>query len=50
MKRVELIKAIEGFGCVLIRHGARHDWYRYTESIISRQNQEQANAAQYSYY
>jgi hypothetical protein len=19
---------IEGFGCALIRHGAKHDWYR----------------------
>ena len=27
MKRRDLIKSIEGFGCVLIRHGARHDWY-----------------------
>src|SRR3954454_6888344 len=28
MKRLDLIKAIEGFGCVLIRHGAKHDWYQ----------------------
>lgn len=28
MKRVDLIKVIEGLGCVLIRHGKRHDWYR----------------------
>jgi len=28
MKRVDLIKTIEAFGCVLIRHGAKHDWYR----------------------
>jgi mRNA interferase HicA len=28
MKRVKLIKTIEGFGCVLIRHGAKHDWYQ----------------------
>lgn len=28
MKRVELVKTVEGFGCVLIRHGAKHDWYR----------------------
>lgn len=28
MKRVDLINAIEGFGCVLIRHGGKHDWYR----------------------
>ena len=28
MKRVDLIKALEGPGCVLERHGAKHDWYR----------------------
>ncbi len=28
MKRVDLIRTIEGFGCELVRHGAKHDWYR----------------------
>ncbi len=28
MKRVNLVKVIEGLGCVLIRHGGKHDWYR----------------------
>ena len=28
MKRVDLIRAIELAGCVLIRHGGKHDWYR----------------------
>jgi mRNA interferase HicA len=28
MKRVDLIKAIEEFGCELVRHGGKHDWYR----------------------
>jgi mRNA interferase HicA len=28
MKRVDLIKSIEVSGCVLVRHGGRHDWYR----------------------
>ncbi len=27
MKRRDLIKAIEGLGCVLVRHGGKHDWY-----------------------
>jgi len=27
MKRRQLIRRLEDFGCVLIRHGARHDWY-----------------------
>ena len=28
MKRVDLIRTIEGGGCVLVRHGGKHDWYR----------------------
>jgi predicted RNA binding protein YcfA (HicA-like mRNA interferase family) len=28
MKRVDLIRAIQALGCVLERHGGRHDWYR----------------------
>jgi len=28
MKRVDLIRSIEGFGCILVRHGGSHDWYR----------------------
>jgi predicted RNA binding protein YcfA (HicA-like mRNA interferase family) len=28
VKRLDLIKAIEEAGCVLVRHGAKHDWYR----------------------
>jgi mRNA interferase HicA len=36
MKRVDLIRAIEQFGCVLIRHGAQHDWYRNPSTGISQ--------------
>ena len=28
MKRLDLIRAIEGFGCEFVRHGGKHDWYR----------------------
>ena len=28
MKRTDLIRTIEGFGCVFVRHGGKHDWYR----------------------
>jgi len=28
MKRVDLIRVLEAEGCVLIRHGGRHDWYQ----------------------
>ena len=27
MKRRDLIKRLEELGCVLIRHGGKHDWY-----------------------
>ena len=27
MKRRDLVKALEKAGCVLTRHGGRHDWY-----------------------
>jgi len=36
MKRVDLIEEIEGFGCVLIRNGAKHDWYRNPDTGISQ--------------
>ena len=28
MKRIDLIRAIEGCGCEFVRHGGKHDWYR----------------------
>jgi len=36
MKRIDLIKTIEGLGCILIRHGAKHDWYRNPATGISQ--------------
>jgi mRNA interferase HicA len=36
VKRVALIKTIESLGCVLIRHGAKHDWYRNLATGISQ--------------
>lgn len=36
MKRVELIRTIEGFGCVLVRRGGKHDWYRNPVTGISQ--------------
>lgn len=36
MKRIDLIKAIEGLGCLLIRHGAKHDWYRNPATGVSQ--------------
>jgi len=36
MKRRELIKRIEESGCILIRHGKRHDWYQNPETKMSQ--------------
>jgi hypothetical protein len=36
MKRVDLIHEVEKMGCVLIRHGAKHDWYRNPNTGVSQ--------------
>lgn len=36
MKRFDLIRKIERSGCVLVRHGGRHDWYRNPATGVSQ--------------
>jgi predicted RNA binding protein YcfA (HicA-like mRNA interferase family) len=36
MKRSELIRIIERDGCIFIRHGAKHDWYRNPTTGVSQ--------------
>jgi len=36
MKRRELITKLEEMGCVLIRHGKKHDWYHNPRTKISQ--------------
>lgn len=36
MKRVDLVKAFEEAGCVLIRHGGKPDWYRHARTGVSQ--------------
>jgi predicted RNA binding protein YcfA (HicA-like mRNA interferase family) len=36
MKRRELIRQIEEIGCILIRHGKRHDWYQNPNTKMSQ--------------
>lgn len=36
MKRVDLIRAIEGLGCDFVRHGGKHDWYRNPATGVSQ--------------
>lgn len=44
MKRVDLIKAIEAFGCELVRNGARHDWYRNPATGVSHPSRATARS------
>ena len=36
MKRADLIRSLEEAGCVLIRHGGKHDWYRNPKTGVSQ--------------
>jgi len=36
MKRKDLIKKIEDYGCFLSRHGGRHDWYTNPDTKVSQ--------------
>ncbi len=36
MKRRELIRTLEKMGCLLIRHGAKHDWYQNPGTRVSQ--------------
>jgi len=36
MKRTDLIRAIEGLGCIFVRHGKKHDWYTNPTTKVSQ--------------
>jgi mRNA interferase HicA len=36
MNRQDLIREIERSGCVLLRHGVRHDWYQNPKTKVSQ--------------
>jgi len=36
VKRTDLIRKIESFGCELVRHGGKHDWYRNPNTGVSQ--------------
>ena len=36
MKRKDLIKELETMGCILIRHGGKHDWYQNPKTKLSQ--------------
>jgi mRNA interferase HicA len=36
VKQRDLIKTITGFGCIFVRHGGNHDWYRNPQTGVSQ--------------
>ncbi|WP_448384342.1 type II toxin-antitoxin system HicA family toxin [Desulfosoma sp.] len=36
MKRKDLIKELEDMGCMLVRHGGKHDWYHNPDTKVSQ--------------
>lgn len=36
MKRIDLIKTIEEFGCQLVRQKGKHDWYRNPNTGVAQ--------------
>lgn len=36
MKRKDLIRQLEAGGCILVRHGGKHDWYHNPTTKISQ--------------
>ena len=51
MKRKDLIREIESIGCVLVQHGAKHDWYINPETKksqpVPRHNEINENLARH---
>jgi len=51
MKRKALIREIESLGCVMVRHGAKHDWYLNSETKksqpVPRHNEINENLARH---
>jgi mRNA interferase HicA len=39
MKRADLVRKLGYEGCVLVRHGGNHDWYRNPKAGISQGNE-----------
>jgi mRNA interferase HicA len=36
MKRIDLVRKAEQAGCLLIRHGGKHDWYYNPQTNTSQ--------------
>jgi predicted RNA binding protein YcfA (HicA-like mRNA interferase family) len=47
VKRKDLIRKIETMGCILIRHGGRHDWYQNPRTKVSQPIPRHAEIKEY---
>ncbi len=36
MKHTDLVRHLEAMGCVLVRHGGKHDWYQNPATHVSQ--------------
>jgi len=36
VKRATLIKQLKSMGCILLRHGGKHDWYQNEKTKVSQ--------------
>lgn len=36
MKRQDLVRRLEQAGCLLVRHGSKHDWYQNPKSGMAQ--------------
>jgi mRNA interferase HicA len=36
VKRTDLLKSLAEAGCILVRHGGKHDWYRNPATGVSQ--------------
>jgi mRNA interferase HicA len=36
VKRTDLIRRLTELGCILVRHGGKHDWYRNPGTGVSQ--------------
>jgi len=47
VKRRELIERIESTGCILIRHGGKHDWYQNPRTKMAQPVPRHAEIKEY---
>jgi mRNA interferase HicA len=36
VKRIDLVRMLSRMGCILIRHGGKHDWYQNPRTKVAQ--------------